>query len=172
MHKFDQSNNWNKKAKNADLGVKGQVLDLSSVCHILNATEPITKDIINAFLNNFCPFGLKENFMYPSYGLAEHTVFVCSHGKQKLHVSKNTLEMDGVVKIISPDKKETSTTKSTQNQHNKCSTLFGCGFLSNQDIDVRIVHPETFEELKEDHVGEIWIHSPSKANGYYNMPKK
>jgi acyl carrier protein len=45
--------------------------------------------------------------------------------------------------------------------------LFGCGFPSSQNVDVRIVDPVTGASLPDDSVGEIWINSPSKAVGYY-----
>jgi acyl-CoA synthetase (AMP-forming)/AMP-acid ligase II len=133
-------------------------LDLSSVRHIINAAEPVTEESIDVFTQAFQPFGLKPNVMFPTYGLAEHTVFVCSGGKQRLTVSKDALEMQGVVQVVDVKSTESSST-----------TLIGCGFPSNQGVDVRIVDPENFNEKMEDHVGEIWINSNSKAAGYYNM---
>lgn len=42
----------------------------------------------------FRPYGLREGVIKPTYGLAEHTVFVCSGGEQRLRVSKDALEGD------------------------------------------------------------------------------
>merc|ERR1740124_2064847 len=75
----------------------GEVLDLSSVQHIINAAEPVTEESIDKFRDAFRPFGLPDGVVFPTYGLAEHTVFVCSGGKQRLSVCKQSLEVDGVV---------------------------------------------------------------------------
>lgn len=133
-------------------------LDLSSVRHIINAAEPVTEESIDTFVAAFKPYGLKEEVMFPTYGLAEHTVFVCSGGKQRLTVSKEAMEIQGTIQIVEADASPETT-----------SRLIGCGFPSNQGVDVRIVDPENLLERKEDQVGEIWIHSGSKAAGYYNL---
>jgi len=133
-------------------------LDLSSVRHIINAAEPITEESIDTFISAFKSYGLRKEVMFPTYGLAEHTVFVCSGGKQRLTVSKEALEIHGKIQLVESEESPDSTTR-----------LIGCGFPSNQGVDVRIVDPESLLEKKEDQVGEIWIHSGSKAAGYYNL---
>lgn len=132
-------------------------LNLSSVRHIINAAEPVTEEAIDMFTNTFAPYGLNRSVIFPTYGLAEHTVFVCSGGKQKLTVSKKELELDGIVKVLTNEEESGLET----------SRLIGCGFPSKQKVDVKIVNAETFQPLKEDRVGEIWIKSDSKAAGYY-----
>lgn len=130
-------------------------LDLSCVKHMINAAEPVTEESIDAFCDAFCPLGFNKNVIYPTYGLAEHTVFVCSGGKQRLTLSKQALEIDGVVKETSAAGNE------------EISRLIGCGYPAKQNVDVKIVDIETFNALNEDKVGEIWIRSDSKAAGYY-----
>ena len=137
-------------------------LDLSSVRHIINAAEPVTEDSIESFHEKFGPFGLKKEVMFPTYGLAEHTVFVCSGGKQRITVSKKYLEVDGVV--IEVD-------EGSEMPKDGTSRMIGCGYPSKQNVDVKIVSTETFEALEEDKVGEIWIQSASKAGGYYKKPE-
>lgn len=137
------------------------VLNLSCIRHMINAAEPVDEKSIGVFLDAFRPFDLDRNTMFPTYGLAEHTVFVCSGGKQILTVRKQDLEMDGDVVVengIEENDRETTT----------ITTIVGCGYPSNQNIDVRIVDNVTTEELKEDKVGEIWVRSQSKAAGYFN----
>lgn len=46
--------------------------------HIINAAEPVDIAAISAFYEDFVPFGLHPNCIVPTYGLAEHTVYVCS----------------------------------------------------------------------------------------------
>ncbi len=135
-------------------------LDLSSVRHIINAAEPVTEDSINAFHDAFVPFGLKKETMFPTYGLAEHTVFVCSNGKQRLTVSKRSLEVDGIV-VEGSDKGQLA---------GSYSKMIGCGIPSQENVDVKIISTETLEPLGEDAVGEIWLRSGSKAGGYYLKP--
>mmetsp|Transcript_28439 Transcript_28439/g.33085 ORF Transcript_28439/g.33085 Transcript_28439/m.33085 type:complete len:818 (-) Transcript_28439:80-2533(-) len=132
-------------------------LDLSSLQHIINAAEPVTEESIDAFNEAFVPFGLKKEVMFPTYGLAEHTVFVCSGGKQRITVSKRALEVDGLVTL--------------QNDSDINSTrMIGCGVPSQQNVDVKIVSTDTLKTLPQDKVGEIWIRSDSKARGYYKRP--
>ena len=149
-------------------------LDLSSVRHIINGAEPVTADSIDNFLDAFAPLGLNRQVMFPTYGLAEHTVFVCSGGKQRLDVFKQELEVDGVVKLATLLDQDGEGDDMT-------TTLIGCGYPGRQGVDVRIVQSESIEkesgtssdeskekEVGEDVVGEIWIRSPSKAAGYWN----
>eukprot|EP00977_Amphora_coffeiformis_P003621 scaffold703_cov168-Amphora_coffeaeformis.AAC.24 len=137
-------------------------LDLSSVRHIINAAEPVDEDSIESFYTAFCPFGLNK-VIYPTYGLAESTVFVCSGGTQRLTVVKTELEVNGRVEIVSdPEKKDKE----------GLSRLIGCGFPDRQGVDVEIVDPESLVRLDEGIVGEIWVNSASKAAGYYGLSEE
>jgi acyl-CoA synthetase (AMP-forming)/AMP-acid ligase II len=131
-------------------------IDLSCIRHAINAAEPVTKESIDSFVATFGPHGFSETVMFPTYGLAEHTVFVCSGGEQRLTVDKTELEINR--KIIETSSKDGST------------QLIGCGYPSRQGVDVRIVDHETNSELEENSVGEIWINSASKALGYFEKP--
>lgn len=131
-------------------------LNLSSVRHIINAAEPVDEESIESFEKSFGPSGL-GNVIFPTYGLAEHTVFVCSGGKQRISVLKEKLEVDG--EVVLSDVKEAN--------DGTLSRLVGCGFPARQGVDVRIVDRETCEALPFDRVGEIWVESPSKAAGYF-----
>ena len=80
----------------------------------------------------FCPFGLRRGIIYPTYGLAEHTVYVCSNGSARICVDKVTLERDRLVRIMPQ-----STTGDLGNQGEKDNdnadssssavSLMGCG---------------------------------------------
>ena len=136
-------------------------LQLSSVRHVINAAEPVDEDSMETFYNSFCAFGFPR-VIYPTYGLAEHTVFVCSGGTQRLSVNKHELEVNGKV-VIRQDAKVNDET---------ISRMIGCGYPKRQNVDVRIVETETCKPLGNDVVGEIWVHSNSKAAGYYNKEKE
>jgi acyl-CoA synthetase (AMP-forming)/AMP-acid ligase II/acyl carrier protein len=134
------------------------LLKLASVRHIINAAEPVDEESLQIFQKSFGPFGLR-NVIFPTYGLAEHTVFVCSGGKQIVSVVKHELEVEGNV-VISKSQNPKDTT---------VSRLVGCGYPAHQGVNVKIVERETCHALPADKVGEIWVQSPSKAAGYFKQ---
>ena len=115
-------------------------LDLSSLTFLMVAAEPVRQKTLKRFIELTSPFGLSEKVMAPGYGLAENCVFACcAFGEDKPII----VDWQGRV----------------------C-----CGYVNHDDadIDVRIVDPETLEELHEDgKEGEIWISSPSAGVGYW-----
>ncbi|MED6209626.1 hypothetical protein PIB30_056565 [Stylosanthes scabra] len=115
-------------------------LDLSSMIFLMVAAEPVRQKTLKRFVELTSPFGLSEKVMAPGYGLAENCVFVsCAFGERKPII----VDWQGRV----------------------C-----CGYTQqeNEDIDIRIVDPETCEELQEDgKEGEVWISSPSAGIGYW-----
>ena len=135
----------------------------------------------------FGRFGLKRDVIFPTYGLAEHTVFVCSHDSRakeevengvvnKLLVDKVKLESERIVSVVNTTKRSKggSSSNTTVDADNTV-TLVGCGSHlndANSPVKVRIVNPDTREPLSEDKVGEIWVDSPSKAAGYWGLQEK
>ncbi|KAK7262556.1 hypothetical protein RJT34_30130 [Clitoria ternatea] len=115
-------------------------LDLSSLTFLMVAAEPVRQKTLKRFTELTSPFGLSERVMAPGYGLAENCVFVsCAFGEGKPIV----VDWQGRV----------------------C-----CGYVNHEDpdVDIRIVDPETCEELQEDgKEGEIWISCPSAGIGYW-----
>eukprot|EP00536_Pseudo-nitzschia_multiseries_P014630 jgi/Psemu1/262284/estExt_Genewise1Plus.C_7430001 len=142
-------------------------LRLGSLRHIINAAEPVDKESMDVFSAAFRPFGLPDNVIFPTYGLAEHTVFVCSGGKQHLTVKKEPLEAEGIVCVVNANDDEKGEGATPASDEGPVSYLVGCGFPHRQKVDVRIVDRESRTELSEGTVGEIWVRSPSKASGYF-----
>lgn len=141
-------------------------LDLSSLKHMFNAAEPITELAINRFLEVTEKYGVKPSAMKPGYGLAEHVVYVCDGGEQRIKVNKNVLETTNRVEIIINGEND----KDKEGNEIPYTLLIGCGKPSkNPSIDLKIVDINQLQPLGEDEVGEIWINSPSKADGYYNL---
>ncbi|KAF0756255.1 hypothetical protein AaE_004711 [Aphanomyces astaci] len=132
-------------------------LDLSSVRHMINGAEPIDGDAIDAFYRAFEPYGLCRGVIRPTYGLAEHTVYVCDSSPQllRVQVDKEALEHHDVFQPVADKARATK-------------EMVGCGAPSS-DVDVRIVHPDTHKELAAGSVGEIWIRSPSTTQGYFGL---
>lgn len=137
-------------------------VDLSSVRHMINAAEPVDMGGMKAFYGKFAGYGLKRGVIFPTYGLAEHTVYVCSNGKQVLTVDKASLETEREVVLVEVSDNDSNVT-----------TLVGCGVPNElPDLQLRIVDPDSYEALGEDRVGEIWILSGSKAQGYWGLQEK
>ncbi|DAZ99543.1 TPA: hypothetical protein N0F65_005415 [Lagenidium giganteum] len=135
-------------------------IDLSSVRHMINGAEPIQGEAMDAFYKAFGPYGLAADVVKPTYGLAEHTVYVCGSGHQRVWVDKNALEHDNTFTEVAPKDRSSGML---------VKEMIGCGIPSGKDhgIDLRIVDPDSNEELPEGRVGEIWISSASKAQRYF-----
>ena len=153
-------------------------LNLAKVKHMINAAEPVDVDAIHQFYEVFRPFGLADGVVVPTYGLAEHTVFVCSDGRTVLTLDKAALE-SGTVSIATEEllcdrskgKDEPSADAAREWKH-RYQRIVGCGFYHKADhLTLKIVNPETCVALDDGLVGEIWVSSPSKAAGYWNQPE-
>lgn len=173
---------WLRRNPKADLD-----LDLSSLRHMINAAEPVDAMAIVDFYDTFKQYKLPEDVVIPTFGLAEHCVFVCSDGKQVLMVDKAELALHRVHVLESrPTMREYSTfvKQSLGGLEDFAGTqvIVGCGYPHKGDrVDVRIVEPESRQLLDdggsaewagEGRVGEIWIDSPSKAQGYWRRPEQ
>lgn len=114
--------------------------DLSSLIFLMVAAEPVRQRTLKRFIELTYPFGLSQEVMAPGYGLAENSVFVsCAFGEG------NPILVDWQGRVC-------------------------CGYtdLDDQDVDIKIVDPETGVELEEGgKEGEIWISSPSSGLGYW-----
>ncbi|KAK6164222.1 hypothetical protein DH2020_001086 [Rehmannia glutinosa] len=114
--------------------------DLSSMVFLMVAAEPVRQKTLKRFIELTTPYGLSQYVMAPGYGLAENCVFVsCAYGEKKPIL----VDWQGRV---------------------------SCGYVHSNDLDVdiRIVDPQSNEELKEPgKEGEIWISSPSSGVGYW-----
>ncbi|KAF1320012.1 putative fatty-acid-coa ligase, partial [Globisporangium splendens] len=143
-------------ARKADRLEGDAAIDLSSVRHMINGAEPIQGEAIDGFYKAFKPYGLPDGVIKPTYGLAEHTVYVCGSGQQRVWVDKVALERENQFRV-------------TKEKNVPVKEMIGCGIPSRKDhgIDLRIVDAETGEEYPEGRTGEIWISSASKAQGYF-----
>ena len=71
---------------------KHPLISLQSVRHALNAAEPVTPDALDAFEQVAVPLGFHRNAMQPSFGMAEHTVYVADAGGLRARVSQASLQ--------------------------------------------------------------------------------
>lgn len=132
-------------------------LDLSSLDAVLNGSEPIHEATLSRFTARFGPAGLRPEALMPCYGMAETTLLV----------SATPVPADRVVRRVDTGELE---------QHRFVPAAAGDGarpVVSSGrvvDLDVRIVDPDTHEELPGHRVGEIWIAGESVADGYWGRP--
>ncbi|WP_439379420.1 fatty acyl-AMP ligase [Amycolatopsis lexingtonensis] len=131
----------------ADAGAEDG-LDLSDVRVALNGAEPVRPATGERFLAVFGPHGFRREAYRPSYGLAEATVYVASAGPEGPRgavFDRETLAQGQAVETV--DGQE----------------LVSVGRPVGQRV--RIVHDG--HEQPDGAVGEIWIHGPNVATGYW-----
>lgn len=136
-------------------------LDLSSWEVAFVGAEPICAQTLKRFAETFEPCGFHPQAFYPCYGLAEATLFVSGGNKTDLpivqEIQGKALEQNQVGVV------------STKQQGTR--TIVGCGKApSNQKIV--IVNVDSLTSCPSDHVGEIWVTSPSVAQGYWNRSQE
>lgn len=124
-------------------------IDLSCARHFIDGAEPCDADVVAEFEKTFREYGLKENIIFPTYGLAEHTVMVSTNGRVVVSIDPGALEEKRVVE------------KPTGGR-----ILCGCGKPPG-GVVVAIVDPDKGELVGEGRVGEIWVRSKSCAAGYF-----
>ncbi|MDQ7807877.1 fatty acyl-AMP ligase [Amycolatopsis sp. A133] len=131
----------------ADAGA-GDDLDLSDVRVALNGSEPVRPRTIERFQEVFGPRGFRPEAHRPSYGLAEATVYVTSAGEdgprgavfdREALAQGQAVETEGGQELVSVGRP--------------------VGQL------VRIVRDG--REQPEGEAGEIWVHGPNVADGYW-----
>ncbi len=98
---------------------------------------------VDAFASAFAAHGLRDDAVVATYGLAEHTVFVC--------------------RATTPKRREFDATSLAEDRivPGRGTVLFGCGHCD--DIELCIVR----DRKRCTGVGEIWVRSPSRARGYW-----
>ncbi len=133
-------------------------LDLSSLRVLMNASEPVRAATYSRFFERFAPYGLKRQAHVAAYGLAENTLAVTHYGSRIVTVNKRLLQ-ERELQI-----------ENTQPPNKNQLQLVSCGRPLNE-IDVRIVDPDSRTTLGIGQIGEIWLAGPSTCRGYWNRPE-
>jgi len=134
-------------------------LDLSSWLVAFNGAEPVRAETIDAFCEAFGPCGFRREAFYPCYGLAEATLIV-SGGFAKQPPVIRWFESGALAKnqVVDAGPEEEGV-----------RALVGCG-ETLPDQKIAIADPEKLTRCNADEVGEVWVHGPSIAKGYWQQP--
>ena len=134
-------------------------IDLSSWETAFNGAEPVRADTLARFTERFAPYGFRASSHYACYGMAETTLIVTGSHAHKGPVVRSFDARSLDIRRVTPVAAGTPHARA----------LVGCG-RSLPDEKVIIVDPEALVELSPDKIGEIWVRSPSVAQGYWNKP--
>src|SRR3989338_5378898 len=133
-------------------------LDLSSWECVLNGGEPVSLTTLENFYENFKECGLKREFLFPCYGMAEIT----------LMASANDLESGPVIADISLKALQDNKIMPPKDGNDAYKYVSS----GKPRVPTYIVDPLTHTALKDDEIGEIWLSGKSKAAGYWQKPKE
>ena len=133
-------------------------IDLSSLDSMVIGAEPLRAKTFARFRERFAAYGLRSDAVTGAYGLAENTLGVTLRGRQTLAVNKRALQ-DNVVRV-----------EKALPENNNQTPLVSSGQPIAESV-VRIVDPQTKQDLGEGRIGEVWVDGPSKAGGYWHRPE-
>ena len=139
-------------------------LDLSPLTMALSGAEPVDPNAVEAFVRAAEPFGFKAGGMFPAFGMAEVAIggaFPPRHrGMVTDSVDREFLERERVAKpLLLSDASEDLDVRRLP--------LLG---KAVPGLELKVVHPDSYEELPERHVGELLLRGTSVTPGYYKRP--
>ncbi|MGD1856297.1 MAG: fatty acyl-AMP ligase [Leptolyngbyaceae cyanobacterium] len=131
-------------------------LDLSRWSVAFTGAEPLRMATLERFANRFAEYGFRSEAFYPCYGMAESTLMITggdhTRAPKQLTVDEENLAAH---RIQSADQGR---------------VLVGCGQVIESG-ELEIINPQTCRRCQPNEVGEIWVTSPSIAQGYWQQPQ-
>jgi fatty-acyl-CoA synthase len=141
-------------------------LDLSTLTLALSGAEPVDPRAVEAFVAAAEVFGFRAGGVFPAFGMAEVAIAGTfpkrGVGLQCDTVDREVLERDRVAKpveVVDPDDLAVRVRR---------LPLLGTAVPG---LEMKVVHPDTREELPERHVGELLLRGTSVTPGYYKRPE-
>jgi fatty acid CoA ligase FadD21 len=131
-------------------------LDLGEVLGIISGAERVEPATLHRFVDRFAHFNFRDQMMRPSYGLAEATVFVAAGTWSE---SSEPVRFD--------------LAELSAGRVQRCSARTGTELVRYKvphSPTVRIIDSDTNRECPHGVVGEIWVHGPNVADGYWRKP--
>ena len=139
------------------VSVQADALDLSSWRVALNGAEPLRAATLDRFQARFAGNGLHAGALCGGYGLAEATLAVTAgppgQGPRRLRVQAQALARGRVEPCAEGG-----------------VVLVSSGQLRAEGCSLRIVRPDDGRPCGPLQVGEVWLHGPSIAAGYWGWP--
>jgi fatty-acyl-CoA synthase len=142
-----------------------QGLDLSRLTLALSGAEPVDPKAVEAFVAEAERFGFPAGGVFPAFGMAETAIGASfpprGRGLRTDTVDRLVLETQRVAKpieISDPDELNLTARR---------LPLLG-GALPG--LELKIVDPDSYEQLPERHVGELLLRGTSVTPGYYKRP--
>lgn len=136
-------------------------LELSQWRVAFCGAEPIDARVLDEFAAALAPAGFRADAFYPCYGLAENTLLVTG----RTGPGRPCVLRADRAKLVAGELVEAETTSAD------AQNLVSCGrSLGGQDV--RIVDPDSHRPCADGVVGEIWVHGPSVARGYWNRSEE
>ena len=136
-------------------------IDLSSWEVAFFGAETVRADTIDNFTKKFELCNFKKEVFYPSWGMAETTLFSSGASKSEspniLIIDSKELEQDCIVCVDSEQKGSLR--------------IVSCGY-SWLEQKIIIVDSETLTEKSENQIGEVWVLGPNVAQGYWKNKKE
>ena len=137
-------------------------IDLSTLTLALSGAEPVDPVAVEAFVNEASRFGFRAGGIFPAFGMAEvaiggafpprHRGLVCDS------VDRVVLERDRFAKQADPEETDV---------HVRRLPLLG---RPVPGLEMKVVDPETRDELPDRQVGELFIRGTSVTPGYFKRP--
>ena len=140
-------------------------LDLSSLTLALSGAEPVDPKAVEAFVAEAERFGFAAGGVFPAFGMAEVAIGGAfpprGRGLVTDAVDRVLLETEAVAKPVEIEDPDDLAVRIRR------LPLLGTAVPG---LEMRVVDPETFEELPERHVGELLLRGTSVTPGYYKRP--
>lgn len=131
-------------------------LNLSSWRVASSGGELVQRNTLVKFFNKFKSSGFKFENFYPAYGMSECTGLIATHSANSKPVvsffNKKELQYNRVVEMI--------------DESDNTQALVSCG-KPIDGLAIKIINPETEQEVASDRIGEVWITGPNCTPGYW-----
>jgi fatty-acyl-CoA synthase len=140
-------------------------LDLSKLTLALSGAEPVDPKAVEAFVAEAARFGFGAGGVFPAFGMAEVAIGGSfpprGRGLVTDTVDRIVLETSRVAKPVEiSDPDELGITA-------RQLPLLG---KAVPGLEMKVVDPESYEEVPERHVGELLLRGTSVTPGYYKRP--
>lgn len=141
---------------------RAQGLDLSSLTLALSGAEPVDPKAMDAFCAAASRFGFDPGAVFPAFGMAEVAIAGTfprrGQGLRYDTVDREVLERTRVAKPVEVTDQDDLAVRARR------LPLLG---RAVPGLEMRVVDPDTHEEVPERHVGELLLRGTSVTPGYY-----